>query len=233
MLRQSQLRGHNHRAVAVVEIDHPVAPQRASAGAARLQERRRQQQPEAQATSADPHEDGIKPPGEGPRDPTHSPSAYECCISAIQEASLGFRIDVGKFTALHRHRELKALAAMPLVAQRWHEPGPPPLGARDSRGLTTVGAVEEAPMAIVAGFDVHRAQITFDALDQGTGEVKRGRIRGTPEAVREWARRFAGEEVHVAVEAGTGWLFVCEALAEVGAVPHLAEPVETSALRGK
>jgi hypothetical protein len=26
-------------------------------------------------------------------------------------------------------------------------------------------------MAIVAGFDVHRAQITFDALNQETGEV--------------------------------------------------------------
>jgi hypothetical protein len=45
--------------------------------------------------------------------------------------------------------------------------------------------------------------------------------------------RFPGEEVHVAVEACTGWLFVCEALVEAGATPHLAEPVETSALRGK
>src|SRR5215211_4714110 len=89
------------------------------------------------------------------------------------------------------------------------------------------------PMAIVAGFDVHRAQITFDALDERTGEVERGRIRATPEAVRGWAARFAGEELHVAVEACTGWLFVCEALAEAGATPHLAEPVETSALRGK
>ena len=88
-------------------------------------------------------------------------------------------------------------------------------------------------MAIVAGFDVHRAQITFDALDRETGELRRGRIRATPEAVREWVGRFAGEEVHVAVEACTGWLFVCEALAETGAVAHLAEPVETSALRGK
>jgi transposase len=88
-------------------------------------------------------------------------------------------------------------------------------------------------MAIVAGFDVHRAQITFDALDQGTGEVHRGRIRATPGAVRGWAGRFAGEEVHVAVEACTGWLFVCEALVEAGATPYLAEPVETSALRGK
>jgi hypothetical protein len=87
-------------------------------------------------------------------------------------------------------------------------------------------------MAIVAGMDVHRAQITFDALDRETDEVKRGRICATPEAVREWAGRFGGEEVHVAVEAGAGWLFVCEALRESGAVAHLAEPVETSALRG-
>ena len=42
-----------------------------------------------------------------------------------------------------------------------------------------------------------------------------------------------GEEIDVAVEACTGWLFVCEALLEAGARPHLAEPVETSALRGK
>src|SRR5215217_2762649 len=88
-------------------------------------------------------------------------------------------------------------------------------------------------MAIVAGFDVHRAQLTFDALNQQTGEVERGRIRATPEAVRAWVGRFAGDEVHVAVEACTGSLFVCEALAETGAVAHLAEPVETSALRGK
>ena len=88
-------------------------------------------------------------------------------------------------------------------------------------------------MAIVAGFDVHRAQITFDVLNRETGELRRGRIRATPEAVREWVGRFAGEEVHVAVEACTGWLFVCEALLEAGARPHLAEPVETSALRGK
>src|SRR5215212_4052578 len=80
------------------------------------------------------------------------------------------------------------------VARRWHEPGPPPLSARDSRELTTVGAVEEAPMAIVAGFDVHRAQITFDALDRETGEVHRGRIPATPEGVREWVGRFAAEE---------------------------------------
>jgi len=40
-------------------------------------------------------------------------------------------------------------------------------------------------------------------------------------------------EIHVAVEACTGWLFVCQALEHAGAIAHLAEPVETSALRGR
>jgi hypothetical protein len=72
-------------------------------------------------------------------------------------------------------------------------------------------------MAIVAGFDAHRAQITFDALDRETGEVTRGRIRSTHEAVTGWVARFPGREVQVAAEACTGWLFVCEALKEAGA----------------
>ena len=63
-------------------------------------------------------------------------------------------------------------------------------------------------MAIVAGFDVHRAQITFDALDTVGGEVRGGRIAATREAVKEWVERFAGDQVDVAVEACTGWLFV-------------------------
>jgi transposase len=88
-------------------------------------------------------------------------------------------------------------------------------------------------MTIVAGFDVHRAQITFDALDQETGELHRGRIPATPDAVREWVKRFPGREIHVAVEACTGWLFVCQALEQQGAIAHLAEPTETAARRGK
>jgi transposase len=88
-------------------------------------------------------------------------------------------------------------------------------------------------MAIVAGFDVHRAQITFAALDTESGEVSRGRIDATPAAVTRWTERFAGRGIDVAVEACTGWLFVCDALVAAGAVPHLAEPVETRALRGR
>ena len=89
------------------------------------------------------------------------------------------------------------------------------------------------PGAIVGGFDVHRRQITFDALDTLTGEVWRGQLESTPAAVVEWVGRFPGRVVHVAVEACTGWLFVCRSLEMTGAVAHLAEPVETSALRGR
>ena len=87
-------------------------------------------------------------------------------------------------------------------------------------------------MAIVAGFDVHKAQITFDALDLESGEIHRGRIPSTREAVRKWVKRFDDKQIDVAVEAGTGWLFVCEELAGAGATAHLAEPAETRALRG-
>ena len=49
---------------------------------------------------------------------------------------------------------------------------------------------------------------------------------------RPFAGGRGGSQAGSAVEACTGSLFVCEALAEEGATPHLAEPVETSALRG-
>ena len=54
--------------------------------------------------------------------------------------------------------------------------------------------------------------------------------RRRPCTIRSGAPR--ARTFYVAVEAGTGWLFVCEALDRGGRRPHLAEPVETSALRG-
>src|SRR3954451_24028280 len=73
--------------------------------------------------------------------------------------------------------------------------------AREPRAGGNAGALEEAPMAIVAGFDVHRAQITFGALDTAAGEAMRGRIDATPAAVGRWIARFAGRPIGVAVEA--------------------------------
>jgi transposase len=90
-------------------------------------------------------------------------------------------------------------------------------------------------MSIVGAFDVHRRQLTFDFLDTVTGEVKRGRVMPADrEHLRAWLARFAGQnDVHFALEGCTGWRFVTEELLAAGITPHLAEPADTAALRGK
>ncbi len=40
--------------------------------------------------------------------------------------------------------------------------------------------LEEVPMTMVGGFDVHRKQITFDYVDTDTGLVRCGEIRPSP-----------------------------------------------------
>ena len=88
-------------------------------------------------------------------------------------------------------------------------------------------------MTIVMGFDQHRAQITTEWLDSMTGEIGRARIAPAHRAgVRRFLTRFADQELEVALEATTGWRFVVEELRRVGAEVHLAEPAQTSALRG-
>jgi transposase len=90
-------------------------------------------------------------------------------------------------------------------------------------------------MAIVGGFDVHRAQITFDYLDTVSGEAATGQIRpATRSALRKWLERFAGrDDVAFAVEGCTGWRFVVEELVRAGVEPHLAEPADTATQRGR
>src|SRR3954451_1449541 len=69
-----------------------------------------------------------------------------------------------------------ALEGLSLLAQRWHELlGLLRLDARWFAWRQVLNA-EEALMAIVAGVDVHRRQITFDALDTETG-AERGMDR--------------------------------------------------------
>jgi transposase len=88
-------------------------------------------------------------------------------------------------------------------------------------------------VAIVMGLDQHRAQVTADWLDTETGEVSRARVAPAHRGgVRAFLGRFAGQQLEVALEATTGWRFVVEELHAVGADVHLAEPAETSSLRG-
>lgn len=90
-------------------------------------------------------------------------------------------------------------------------------------------------MAIVGGFDVHRAQITFDYVDTDSGQVTAGQIRpATRPALRNWLQRFEGrDDVAFAVEGCTGWRFVVEELVRAKVEPHLAEPADTANLRGR
>jgi len=77
-------------------------------------------------------------------------------------------------------------------------------------------------MTIVMGLDQHRAQITAEWVDTETGEITRSRI--TPahrQGVRQFCEKFRGRELEVALEATTGWRFVADELAQVGAVVHL------------
>jgi transposase len=89
-------------------------------------------------------------------------------------------------------------------------------------------------MTIVGGLDLHRGQLTFDYLDQDTGEVTTGRIVPADRLqLRAWLERFAGEQhVAFALEGCTGWRYVVEELERVGIAAHLAEPAETAGLRG-
>src|SRR6266581_4826042 len=95
--------------------------------------------------------------------------------------------------------------------------------------------LEEVPMPIVGGLDIHRKQITFDYLDTVTGQVRRGQVAPADRAhLRAWLARFAGrDDVAFAVEGCTGWRYVAEELAAAGLTAHLAEPADTASARGR
>jgi transposase len=88
-------------------------------------------------------------------------------------------------------------------------------------------------MGIIGGLDVHRSQITYDWIDSASGQRQRGQLApATREHLRRWLGQFAGQQAAFAVEGCTGWRFVAEELGAAGLTAHLAEPADTSTLRG-
>src|SRR2546429_9272435 len=75
--------------------------------------------------------------------------------------------------------------------------------------------LEEVPMPIVGGLDIHRKQITFDYLDTVTGQVCRGQVSPADrEHLRALLARFAYlEDVAFAVEGCIRWRYVSDQLA--------------------
>jgi transposase len=94
-------------------------------------------------------------------------------------------------------------------------------------------------VGIVCGLDLHRRQITFDAMDVDSGDVWRGRLwQPDRERFRRWlrvdvARRAGSRSVALAVEGCTGWRYVVEEITDAGFEAHLAEPADTQAARGR
>src|SRR6516165_4964959 len=87
---------------------------------------------------------------------------------------------------------------------------------------------------VVVGFDIHREQVTYDALDDETGVVQRGRIAPADRpSLQRFLESLPAGQVEVALEATTGWRFIGEELVAAGATAHLAEPAETANLRGR
>jgi transposase len=92
---------------------------------------------------------------------------------------------------------------------------------------------KEVPMAIIGGLDVHRSQITYDWVDTQSGQRQRGQLAPAHrEHLRGWLEQFQGRSAAFALEGCTGWRYVVEELQRAGIEPHLAEPADTSTLRG-
>jgi len=91
-------------------------------------------------------------------------------------------------------------------------------------------------MGIGGGFDIHRRQITFDYLDERSGESRHGRIAPADRMLlRGWLEHLlaeTGPSAAFAVEGCTGWRFVVEELQRAGVEAHLAEPADTAAAPG-
>jgi hypothetical protein len=79
--------------------------------------------------------------------------------------------------------------------------------------------LEEVPMTMVGGLDVHRQQITFDYVDDD-GLVRWGQIRpATRKTLRGWlAEHCPDGDGEFALEGCTGWRYVSEKLAAAGGV---------------
>jgi transposase len=93
-------------------------------------------------------------------------------------------------------------------------------------------------VSMVFGLDLHRQQITFDALVLESGESWRGRVwQPDRERFRRWLRddvtpRALGGPVALAVEGCTGWRYVVEEITAAGFDAHVAEAADTKKARG-
>ena len=72
-------------------------------------------------------------------------------------------------------------------------------------------------------------------FDTASGEVRRGRDSPADRVrLAAWLEgRFTGETADFAMEGCTGWRYLAGELAAAGITPHVGEPADTAALRGR
>ena len=112
------------------------------------------------------------------------------------------------------------------------------MGTPSAQTLDDVGVrkmfqeLEEVPMTMVGGLDVHRQQITFDYVDND-GLVRWGQIRpATRKTLRSWlAEHCPDGDAEFALEGCTGWRFIAEECAAAGVKVHVADPAEVATRR--
>jgi hypothetical protein len=95
--------------------------------------------------------------------------------------------------------------------------------------------LEEVPVSVVGGLDIHRKQLTLGYLGTSAGEVKRGQVAPAGRVrLRWWLARFAGrDDVAFALEGCVGWRYVAEELPAAGITARVAEPADTAFARGR
>jgi transposase len=86
---------------------------------------------------------------------------------------------------------------------------------------------------LYAAIDIHKHAFQAAVLDPETGEVVEARLSADRESLTRWASEWRGRVVAVAIEATTGWRWVCRELVAHGFDVRLAEPVQARALLGR
>ncbi|HJS59584.1 MAG TPA: IS110 family transposase [Vicinamibacteria bacterium] len=85
---------------------------------------------------------------------------------------------------------------------------------------------------MVGAIDIHKHVLHAAVLDCESGELQDARFPATRDALEQWALRFHEELTLVAIEATTGWRWVCRELQALGYDVRLADPGQAQALRG-
>jgi hypothetical protein len=86
---------------------------------------------------------------------------------------------------------------------------------------------------LYAMIDIHKHVFQAAVLEPESGELVEERFAASRDALGEWAMRWQGKLVAVAIEATTGWRWVARELQASGFDVRLVDPGELRARRGK